>query len=92
MNGKALPSDWKVLSDWTAKENLGEIHAIAMCLLCGCVLFLSDDKDSKKLWKLIEGQMPNALNVYNRAEFMEQFGTLAGLSRAEKKSLAHKRV
>lgn len=92
MNGKVLPPDWDVLSSWAAKENLGEIHAITMCFLCGCALFLSDDGDSKKLKNLVEGEMPHALTVYNRAEFMEQFGALAGISRAERKSLAHKRV
>ena len=92
MNGKSLPPDWNILSSWNAGQNLGEIHSIAMCLICGCGIFLSDDSDAKKIRNLIAEQMPNSIQVYNRAEVMDQFGKLAGISRSDRKALAHKRV
>lgn len=92
MNGKSLPPNWNVLCDWGAKQNLGEIHSISMCLICGCGIFLSDDSDSKKIWNLIKGQIPGSIKVYNRTEVMDEFGKEAGISRTERKSIAHKRV
>lgn len=92
MNGKSLPPDWDVLNSWGAKQNLGEIHSIAMCLVCGCGIFLSDDSDAKKIRNLIEEQMPDSIKVYNRTEIMNEFGKIAGISRAERKAIAHKRV
>lgn len=92
MNGKTLPNGWDVLNDWIAKQNLGEIHSISMCLICECGIFLSDDSDAKILRNLIHEQMPNSIKIYNRAEIMDEFGKAAGISRSERKSIAHKRM
>lgn len=46
-SGKELPvSGESVLSYWVRHASLGEIHSVSMCLVCGCGIFLSDDKDS----------------------------------------------
>lgn len=94
LNGKQLPENWDVLTNWMAGQNLGEIHSIAMCLICGCTLFLSDDHGSQRaIQALAENQMPNAINieVYNRSQFLEEVGVDAGISRKERRALAHKR-
>lgn len=88
MNGEYLPESWNVLDDWNSKQNLGEIHSIAMCMVCGCGIFLSDDADSQKL---VDRQMTDAVKVYDRKAFLNKFGKKTGISRKQKRSLAHKR-
>lgn len=56
-----------VFTEWKRHCSLGEVHSISLCLICGCDLFLSDDRDSKRIQRLIR----------------EDFGDVSVLSRAE---------
>ena len=57
-----------VFTYWQCQSSLGEIHSLAMCLLCGCAMFLSDDKDSKKLQNIMQQYFATSIPVYNRAD------------------------
>lgn len=91
--GKSLPiSDEKILTSWLRQISLGEIHSIAMCLICDCNIFLSDDGDSKKLTQIIQDKFPNSIEVYNREELIDKH-LLEGkttIPRNVRRSLSHK--
>ena len=92
LTGKSFPvSGNDVLTFWIRRNSLGEVHSIAMCLVCGCSIFLSDDNDSKRLKAYIDRMAIGNINVLNRNEFIQKH-MLEGenkLSRAEKRSLTH---
>lgn len=77
-----------VLTYWVRKESLGEVHSMATCLVCGCGMFLSDDRGSKVLKGIIEREFAETIRVYNRKDFVDQMpeGTF---KRAERKRFAH---
>lgn len=93
LTGKTLNVDGDdVLSHWIYNSSLGEVHSLAMCLVCNCGIFLSDDKGSKKLQEYIRRSIGHRflvkLNVYNRTEFLEErFQNIS--SRVERRSLTH---
>ena len=64
--------DKQLLTYWKSRSCLGEIHSAAMCLICGCNIFLSDDGDSKKLADIIKSKFPNSINVYNRKDLIDK--------------------
>lgn len=92
LTGRALPvSGDDVLTFWIRKNSLGEVHSVAMCLVCGSSIFLSDDGDSKVLKAHVERMSIGKINVFNREEFVQKH-MLEGeskLSRKEMRSLAH---
>lgn len=94
LTGKALPvSGDDVLTFWVYQTSLGEVHSVAMCLVCGSGIFLSDDGDSKALKAHVERMSLGKIEVFNREEFVNKH-MLEGetkLSRPEKRSLAHSR-
>lgn len=92
LTGKALSATGKaVLSYWVRQNSLGEVHSVAMCLTCGCGIFLSDDGDSKALKAYVEQKAIGKINVYNREEFIQKHMEegITKLSRTNKRSLTH---
>ncbi len=81
----------QILSYWKKKQSLGEIHSLAMCLLCGCDIFLSDDDDSKKLRNSIQYKIPNTITVYDRKEWLVYYKENGGtyIKRSDRKKLGH---
>lgn len=92
LTGKTLPVCGEdVLTFWVRKNSLGEVHSVAMCLVCGSGIFLSDDSDSKVLKTHVDRMAIGKINVFNRNEFIQKH-MLEGetkLSRMEKRSLTH---
>lgn len=79
-----------VFTEWKRKESLGEIHSTVMCLMCDCGIFLSDDKDSKKLQRIIEQAMLPPIKIYTRAQACDELkknGT--ELTRVDLRALSH---
>lgn len=91
--GTQLAPDFDVLASWKASASLGEVHSVAMCLLCNCGIFLSDDEDSKDLANLsyIKNQLAFDLKVLSRKEFFDTHALLGktALPRSMRKSLSH---
>ena len=81
----------QILSYWKTNQSLGEIHSLAMCLLCGCAIFLSDDGDSKKLRNSIQHKIPNNITVYNRKEWLTYYKENGGMyiKRSDRQKLGH---
>lgn len=81
----------RILIEWKRKQSLGEIHSVAMCLVCGCGLFLSDDNDSKHLRRIIEQNMLGVIEVYSREEFFEHHSKNSSvrIPRKVRRSLTH---
>lgn len=94
LKGYSIPATGdNILSYWVRKKSLGEVHTVAMCLVCGCGIFLSDDGDSKKLKRHVGLKSLGKIDVYNREEFLDKHireGTTR-ISRDERRSLAHSR-
>lgn len=91
LTGDSLPVDADVLTFWKRQSSLGEIHSVAMCLICQFGLFLSDDGDSKALKQIVEHQTLGQINVYNRQEILKQYVDAGepALSRADRRAFAH---
>lgn len=92
LRGEPLPlSEEDIFTRWLRRVSLGEVHSVAMCLTCGCGIFLSDDGDSKALQNLIKDKALGNVCVYNRKELvdvhLEQGQTK--LPRKERQSLTH---
>lgn len=90
LTGGVLPDSIDVLTYWKRRSNLGEIHSVAMCLICQFGLFLSDDGDAKILKKIIEQQMLGRINIYNRQEVLERCSAACSLPRSDRKAFAHR--
>lgn len=84
-------SDDEVFTKWLRMKSLGEIHSLSTCLLCGCKMFLSDDKDSKILHSIIVNKCMGAVEVVNRTEFFDLYSSKGGkrISRSERRQLVH---
>lgn len=90
--GEQLPfSDNEVLTKWIKMRSLGEIHSVSMCLLCGTSVFLSDDKGSKELKRIVEQKNLGEIQVYNRIELREIYINKgdSGISRTNLRKLTH---
>lgn len=87
--GTSLPNNADVVTYWKRQSSLGEVHSVAMCLICGFGLFLSDDRDSKALKRIVEQQSLGQINIYNRQEVLDQCSDACGLPRADRKAFAH---
>lgn len=68
LNGK------DIFSFWRRGESLGEVHSIALCISCGCCMFLSDDRDSKAIVLKAKEYCPDSFKVCNREDVMELLG------------------
>lgn len=90
LTGKSFPVQ-DIFSEWRRKCSFGEIHSIALCLVCGCVLFLSDDNDSKRLQKLIKTDF-GIVAVSSRSEFFNSDELKSDIPRRIRKQLAHVKV
>ena len=64
-----------------------------MCATCDYGMFLSDDKDSKKLQNFLANKFRKQVRVYDRAEFFEkvQNETEVHIPSSQRHKLAHKR-
>lgn len=69
-----LLCDQDIFSFWRRGNSLGEVHSIALCVSCGCGMFLSDDRDSKLLVSKAQDYCPAKFKVYNRAEVIDSLG------------------
>lgn len=80
-----------VFTYWKRGSNLGEIHSVAMCLLCGCGMFLSDDGDSQKLRQILQDYFNTNIAVYTRQDVSDIAREKAvGIPRSDLKSFAHR--
>jgi hypothetical protein len=70
-------------------SSLGEVHSVALCVIRGCSIFLSDDGDSKQLKRIVEKYYLGNLNVYNRKELIESLSNPQILSRHDRKAFSH---
>ena len=89
LTGTALLNGVDVVTYWKRQSSLGEVLSVAMCLLCGFGLFLSDDRDSKALKQIVEQQSLGQIDIYNRQEVLDQCNDACGLPRADRKAFAH---
>lgn len=90
LNGCSLNiGSGSIFSFWIAKRNLGEIHSIAMCAICGCSVLLSDDQDSKSLRNIIRTAFAVHIDVFSRAEVIAKVDKEL-LSRKERRAFEHK--
>jgi len=92
--GEKLPANGEdIFTFWVRSHSLGEIHSVSMCLICGSGIFLSDDKDSKKLELLIEEKSLGSIKVYNRTELIDEHIDKGEteIKRAIRRSLTHTR-
>lgn len=80
-----------ILTSWVRGKSLGEVHSVAMCLLCGCGIFLSDDGDSKQLKSILDKKTIGTIDVYSREDFINKHMSEGEtkLNRKERKSLTH---
>lgn len=76
---------------WKAKSSLGEIHTMAMCLLCGCNLFMSDDGDSQRLARFIQNKTLGQIMVYRRKDLFDEYENKGNppIPRKIKRALTH---
>ena len=82
--------DKTVFTYWSKRSSLGEIHSLATCIICGCGVFLSDDKDSRKLGYIIEQSYWGHILVHSRqavVNLLREKGT--ELSRKDLNSFSH---
>ena len=89
LTGAALLNGVDVVTYWKRQSSLGEVHSVAMCLVCGFGLFLSDDRDSKALKQIVEQQSLGQIDIYNRQEVLDRCSDACGLPRADRKAFAH---
>ena len=80
--GDTLPvNDWK--TEWKRKRSLGETHSIAMCVLIGCNVFLSDDKGSTTLANILNCKLSQSIQVCGLDQDKKEGGTLKVYNRSE---------
>ena len=80
-----------VYTYWRRQSSLGEIHSLAMCLLCNCGIFLSDDEDSKRLQRIVEQCFASHITVYDRQEVREAISAREhSVSRLDLRLFSHK--
>lgn len=91
LTGETLDTNGQTVFDfWRTMHSLGEIHSLATCLLCGCGVFLSDDKDSQILKRIIEETFLTTISVHNRqavVALLREKGT--SISRKNLQSFSH---
>ncbi len=92
INGEKINTYNKgILNFWCSEKNLGEIHSLATCLICDCVVFLSDDGDSSELSNYIKDKYKKYINIYNRLELIDKHlreGSTK-ITRSERRSITH---
>ena len=86
-----FPKDVDILTYWKRRMSLGEIHSVAMCLICGCGIFLSDDGDSKVLARTVRQRTLGEIKVYSREEILaiSQENANPKLPRKDRKAFSH---
>ncbi len=91
--GEEFSSESDVFSKWEKDRSLGEMHSLAMCLTCGCHMFISDDGDSKELNNFIESKLEKSIKVFNRDEAFKNLPDAARLAipGKERNKLSHER-
>lgn len=93
-HGKEFPlEDDQLLVSWMKVESLGEIHSMSMCIVCGCGMFLSDDRDSQSLKRIVKNQFSKRIKVYNRDAFFKKYHETetCTVSKSFTHRLSHKR-
>lgn len=90
LTGDNFPKDGDELTYWKRRSSLGEVHSVAMCLLCGFGLFLSDDGDAKALKQIVKEQTLGEIEIYNRQEVLNQCSDSCGVPRADRRAFVHR--
>lgn len=94
LKGSTLPvKGEEVLTFWRRRYSLGEIHSLAMCVICNYGIFLSDDKDSICLKRILKQKFKRRIRVHNRKDFFENVAKKSDVQipRNERRSLTHER-
>ena len=89
LTGQNFPVE-DIFNEWKRKCSFGEVHSIALCLVLGCRLFLSDDSDSKRLRKFIDSDL-GSVEVLTREDFFNS-PELKIIPRTIRRQLAHSKV
>ncbi|MCM1233998.1 MAG: hypothetical protein NC489_28160 [Ruminococcus flavefaciens] len=90
LTGDNFPEGVDELTYWKRKSSLGEVHSVAMCLICGFGLFLSDDRDTMALKQIVEQQMLGQIEIYNRQEVLDRCSEDCDIPRADRRAFAHR--
>ena len=90
LKGEELPVE-DIFNEWKRKCSFGEVHSIALCLVFGCRLFLSDDSDSKQLRKFIDSDLAT-FEVLTRKDFFNSRELGNEIPRPIRRQLSHARV
>lgn len=90
LKGEKLPVE-DIFNEWKRKCSFGEVHSIALCLVFGCRLFLSDDSDSKQLRKFIDSDLAT-FEVLTRKDFFNSRELGNEIPRPIRRQLSHARV
>lgn len=86
---RAFPSD--NIFTWYSQSSLGEMHSIAACLVGDFSIFLSDDSDSSKIYRLIkENGAIDSVKIYNRKDFFDDILPSGVLNSKERHMFKHK--
>ena len=89
LTGQNFPVE-DIFNEWKRNCSFGEVHSIALCLVFGCCLFLSDDSDSKRLRKFIDSDL-GSVEVLTREDFFNS-PELKIIPRTIRRQLAHSKV
>jgi len=91
LNGKEFPAENSLFTYWKSQENLGELHSVSMCLICGCGIFFSDDGDAKILQTIVESRLLGSIRIYNREETIDAYERSGGknLLRKDRRAFQH---
>ncbi len=65
-----------ICNNWISRKSLGEIHTVVFCVLVGIDCFLSDDKGSKHLSKIVDDSVSEPIKVWNREDCCEHIRRL----------------
>lgn len=90
LTGQNFPVE-DIFNEWKRKCSFGEVHSIALCLVFGCRLFLSDDSDSKQLRKFIDSDLAT-FEVLTRKDFFNSRELGNEIPRPIRRQLSHARV
>ena len=84
------PCGGDVFQGWQRKCSLGEVHSIAVCIMFAYSIFLSDDKDSKKIHTIAKENFKGKNSkVLNRKEAIDAITEFSNLTRSERRAISH---
>ena len=79
-----------ILNDWASNASLGETHTMAMCAMINCGVFLSDDKGSDKLAKVLKNRFAFDVQVLNREKAIRKLAQMeTSIKKHDRNALKH---